>query len=445
MGVPCTYPPIEVEGFMVSGHPAPFSRKDFTRPRELREELDRVTQGYEIDVPVTSPLSMRGGEDEFLRQVQRIHDKKILAVNYLLRKHNLDFFMVVFTALDVVQHHFWQYMDQNHPRYDADKAEKYGHVIRDWYIRMDNVIGEIEKLAGKDAHILIMSDHGAGPLYSVFLANQWLRKHGVLTLRRSPMNLNRVVSHVIDSLKGMVFKHIGASIVRNVLNFVPPFLQTKVSVAGSLKRDVEEILGAIDWTKTKAFVFGGVSPAGRVYVNRDILEDEGGYMELRKNVAEKLLRVQDEFGPGCQMKIFNREQIYHGDHSDLAPDLVFYLSINKILYEISGKTNDDELFAERELSGGHIKDGFWALSGPRVKRDVRLDAKIVDLAPTILNLLGVPIPKDMDGVFLGDALEMPGEAQYTSEFSQPKRKEEVFSKEEEDEILRRLKGLGYVD
>ena len=87
--------------------------------------------------------------------------------------------------------------------------------------------------------------------------------------------------------------------------------------------------------------------------------------------------------------------------------------------------NGGHLFAERDLLGGHIKDGSWALVGTGAKGDVSLDAKIVDLGPTMLYLLRLPIPNDMDGALLRGSLELQRVAQYTDQSIEARRKEEV--------------------
>ena len=59
--VPGTYPPYPVNGFIVSGFPVP-TRKVWSYPAELMGRIDSAVGGYEVDVPLTKPTEMRGGE-----------------------------------------------------------------------------------------------------------------------------------------------------------------------------------------------------------------------------------------------------------------------------------------------------------------------------------------------------------------------------------------------
>src|SRR6266849_9139109 len=152
--VPGTYPPYPVNGFMVSGFPVP-THKIWSYPDDLMRRLDSAVGGYEIDVPLTKPTNMKGGEKAYLPQVQRLHDKTLRAAELLMEWYNPDVFLMTFQAIDLVHHDFWKYMD--------DQDSQYSNVLHDWYTSMDAAIGELRKLAGRETNVLVLSDHGSAP------------------------------------------------------------------------------------------------------------------------------------------------------------------------------------------------------------------------------------------------------------------------------------------
>ena len=85
------------------------------------------------------------------------------------------------------------------------------------------------------------------------------------------------------------------------------------------------------------------------------------------------------------------------------------------------------------------------MSGPDIKRNIRLDADIIDLAPTILYLSDIPIPEDMDGKVLKQGLLLSKDPQYDKSSVTSIRSQTVFSDKEQDELMERLRALGYID
>ncbi len=79
---------------------------------------------------------------------------------YLLREKQPDLFMVYFEWVDVVCH---QYMKFTSPRMEwvtDEQYAKYNEVIKQTYVRQDEVLGEFLAALSPDTNILIMSDHG---------------------------------------------------------------------------------------------------------------------------------------------------------------------------------------------------------------------------------------------------------------------------------------------
>src|SRR5215467_13109460 len=141
--VPGTYPPYSVNGFMVSGFPTP-PGKPWAYPAEIVKRLNKAVDGYEIDVPLTKPSDMKGGESAYLAQVERLHRKSVDAAKLLIDWYKPDLFAMTLQGIDMVQHDFSRYMDK--------KDSEYANVIRDWYVRLDEAVGELVALTDRETY-----------------------------------------------------------------------------------------------------------------------------------------------------------------------------------------------------------------------------------------------------------------------------------------------------
>jgi len=443
LNIPGTYPPTEVNGFIVSGMLSPLSSKNYTYPLKLRKELNELVNGYEIDPFQTDPKRMGGGEEEFLDELERIHSKRLEATKYLMKRYDWDFFMVVFRSIDLVQHHFWHHMDEKHPKYDLIRSHRYRNTIRNWYVKIDEAIGQIAETIDREVYLFIMSDHGCGPSNSCFYINEWLQKQGFLKLRSEISNYR----DNLGDLKNLLCKHLSPSLIRRLLHIIPPSFILKGTRAGSSKRSLDKLFLEVDWSNTKAFALGG--PSSNIYVNLKgrttwgTVEPGRHYEETRDQIIEKLRQTRfTATGERVSTNIYKKEELYWGKHSDIAPDLAVEFFSNGSRCTVYTSIGDGRLWGESPTSGAHLRDGVWMVIGPKVIRQ-KMHAKITDLAPTILYLLRVPVPKDMDGKVLRQAFSLTQHIKYF-EISPDTTKTEKYSATAREELEERLRGLGYL-
>ena len=181
LNVPGTYPVEKVNGFMVTGFPTLEEYEDFTYPRNLLWELRReIGKDFRFQ-----PKIHFQEEARFLEEIHLITDNVFKATNYLMNNKKWDFFMTVFMGIDALGHAFWRYMDPQHPMYDGNVPKEFKQAIFNIYKHIDKNIYALQKNVDSDTAIILMSDHGFGPVYYGVSINNWLLDEGFLALKKN--------------------------------------------------------------------------------------------------------------------------------------------------------------------------------------------------------------------------------------------------------------------
>ncbi len=377
------------------------------------------------------------GEDKILTDLHKRIDDRVETFKYVIRKCDPDLSFLVFNAIDHIQHHFWGYMDKKNQNY---RDTIYKDSILEIYKQVDKGIKEILDVAGDERiYTMIVSDHGFGPRYRTFNINSWLNK-------------NRYLYYEKQLIKKWSYKLL--RIAYRVASRIPDLIKriiVKRYLTGSRKHLIEERKKLIDWSRTKAYSEGYHGP---VFINLKRREElvaveKDEYERLRQEIVERLRRLRDpETGAQVLEKILEKERIYNGIYFDVAPDIL--LVPNKG-YEITNNLHASPVFQKEKLfpgSGTHRPQGVFILKGPAVRRGLRIEkANICDIAPTILHMYSVPIPRGMDGRVLKEIFEENCELQRREIRHQKELEAErgpIPLRGREAEIVRkRLEGLGY--
>ncbi len=444
--VPVTYPPEKVNGIMVTGMLTP-NKMDYTFPPSLVKDLDRVTGGYRIHI--TESYSV-GREEQFLKHLEEMTEMRKRAMEYLFGLEDWDIFIAIFEGTDVIQHELWHCSDPSHFRHDPSQ-EKYLDVIPAYYEKMDAILKQVmEQWIGPEWNLIVMSDHGAGPLYKLLYVNNFLMKKGFLKLKTG----------ILPSVRNLLFR-------QGVVPMTFYHLLLKMGL-GRLKKKArfgqsESLLKPfflsfedVDWSKTRAYSIG--STAGQVYINLKGREPEGivqpgaEFEGVREAIIEELKGLKDEeTGQPVVREIYRKEELYSGPHLREAPDIVFLPRDLEIAafgeYEFASHRVLDP---SRGVSGSHRMDGLLMMKGKRIRQGAAIeDAEIIDLAPSILHLLDLPVPREMDGKVLGSAFldrsfeEAP--VRYVEEEGASGfHPDEVYTETEEEELKERLRSLNYL-
>jgi predicted AlkP superfamily phosphohydrolase/phosphomutase len=396
INMPMTYPPRPVNGFMVTGLLTPPGASIFTYPPELSSKLT----DYQIDLDrfIAHKPFARDSDDpphiepslELMQEFHNMMEKRARAALVLMKSEPWDMFMLVFTGTDRMGHYLWPY----HRDVDSDGSSEWQQLhqaIYNYYVRLDQVIGEMIQEAGQDTTVIIMSDHGMGPNYTKSVHwNDWLRRKGLLSSQSAVSSPDGWLLRL-----GLPRDRI-ARIARKIPGLVETDLIRKVKVTQPVRLKVD---------RTRAYYRHIYSNVGGIHINLQGEERE----TLRDNLIQAVQQIVDP-GTGQQVVrwVYRAEEYYYGPYADHMPDIVLVMAPqyggNDSLSYVSSTIT--ELRGARD-PGGHYMEGIFVAEGPEIKSIPQKlsNLTIQDIAPTILYLMGVPVPSDMDGRVLTELLK----------------------------------------
>jgi predicted AlkP superfamily phosphohydrolase/phosphomutase len=348
-GVPQTFPVTPVNGCMISSFLTPSTQSQFTYPAELKHEIAELIGGeYMFDVRQFRTEN----KDYLIEQIYEMSNQHHAVVKHLITTRQWDFFMHVDMGIDRMHHGFWKYFDERHPLHEP--GNPYQNVVRDYYIHVDHQIGEWLELLDDETAVIIVSDHGSKPMMGGICFNEWLKQEGYLVLDYQP--------------EGIV-----------------PLEKCEV-----------------DWSKTRAWGSGGYY--ARLFLNVKGREPNGviapgDYEKVRDELATRIAAITDPNGKNIGSVAFKPEEIYK-QVNNIAPDMIVYfgnlswrsvgsLGLNRI-HTFENDTGPDD--------ANHAQEGLYITHDPQSRGQGRGPKRqVMDIAPTVLALMGVPVPPTMEG------------------------------------------------
>ncbi|RJP25469.1 MAG: hypothetical protein C4520_02380 [Candidatus Abyssobacteria bacterium SURF_5] len=447
VNIPMTYPPPKINGFVIPGIPVAANDEKYCHPPELGEEIASRFSGYRVDRDFSDIISWENDPKTVVEQFRALFEdmvsieEKRVAVSVALQKEKQpDVFVVVLTLLDRLQHYFWHLGDPAHPHYSEKSAKALGNLIQEAYRLVDTMVGRLLETVEAETPVIIVSDHGFGPYHGDFYLNRWLMDHHYMTVRRVP-RLVLKKTQLVRILERLKLRFLNGLLPRKVLQIPLTFPLVKA------RNDTGDII----WSRTRAYttLFGlrinvkGREPFGIVEHGRD-------YEELLSEISRKLSQLSDRVGP---IEIADQRTLYSGPYSTFGPDL--YLSIAGITYVPNERLDKRKWFDTRHsppLSGMHRIEGVFLAAGPNFARRREIPAaNIQDIAPTLLYLLGFPVPKEMDGRVLVEIFQDGYVEAHPIAYDESTAEafgghgEDAYGAEDEERIIDSLRGLGYVD
>jgi len=356
VNVPFTYPPQKVNGFLVSGLPAPGEWSDFTYPEQLKHTLKKFD--YKINTDVNTFYK----KDAFVKNLHDVTHNHFRFITHALIRYNLDFFMYVFQGLDQIQHFFW-----------GDSC------VEEFYMEIDKYIGVLKEKFD-DATFVIVSDHGFGKQIGEFYIGNFLIRKGLLKLKKEKFNIFRKIGLTKDTVRKIISR--SSILQRTALNMPRP-LKDKIPSKDINFKD-------IDWFNTQAYSCA----CGEVYINLKGRErygtvDERDYGCIIDYISDEIVSINKNF------RTYKNSDIYSGKHASEGPDLI--VNSEEAGYLESNFSSDGSLFGKGNKRGTHRFNGVVIISGDNIKSNKRINASIYDITPTILDIFDMGIPKDCDG------------------------------------------------
>jgi predicted AlkP superfamily phosphohydrolase/phosphomutase len=356
VGVPQTFPIRPVNGHLISSFLTPSTtnpKTQWTHPTSLRAEIEQLLtpEIYDVDVP-----QFRTDDKAFLlKQINDMTRKRFKVLRYLLDNKPWDFFMFVEMGVDRIHHGLWAHHDPNHHKHDPNSP--FVHAIRDYYRYLDQEIGTLLERLPEETHIIVVSDHGVKKMDGGICINEWLRREGYLTLFDDPPE-----SHLSSFEK------------------------------------VE-----VDWSKTTVWGDGGYY--GRIFLNVEGREPNGiipaaEYDTFANRLIEHLKSIPAPNGSPLDTKVFKPKDIFQQGHG-VAPDLIVYF--DNLGWRSVGSFGHGDIYTFDNDTGpddaNHAVNGVYIYTPPEHNLGGKElpDTQLMDFAPTVLNLFGLPVPADMQG------------------------------------------------
>jgi predicted AlkP superfamily phosphohydrolase/phosphomutase len=442
VGVPMEYPPQPVNGFLLTGMMTPPGSTNIAYPPALAQELEQAVGGY---LPYEGEGVLAADPKTYSERVCQDTARRAHAGAYLIRRYAPDFFAFVFMALDPIQHQFFHLLNLAETLTPAQMEQR--AAILKVYRAVDEGIGELCDALGEDTLVIIMSDHGFGPLDGFLHLNNWLLQHGYLALKRDPETVLRAALF----RAGMTPENVYRTLRSWGLD-----LRRKANRGQSYKRLRRYFLSFanVDWARTRAYALGHV---GQIFINLQGRQPQGNvargteYEALVGQLSEELLALRTP-GSGRPLieRVYRQAEVYRGRCLDDLPDLV--LQPTDFRYVAFGESE----FASNKIvaptfghTGHHRMNGTLIVAGPGVRAGALNGASLVDIAPTILHALGCAIPAEMDGTALTALFEEGTAGQRAIVIAAPagqaeQESENPYSEQEEEEIRCRLENLGYI-
>ncbi len=410
--MPPLYPPFEINGVMLGGVGAATAvRRAYACPVEAAAKVEGAVGRFLPDVPW---VGKDGHQEELIADLTALMENREKVAEVLLNDRPVDVFCVVFVAPDRVQHVFWRDLTEQGPHYA---------LARRFYAALDEALARLLEgidLAATD--VIVVSDHGFRRFSKTFDVNELFLEAGLTRWEwKNPPAAKalHLAKRVLRPLSGRIDKVLETPRFRARRRLLPESVAYS-EIADSVSVNLE-----------------GRESTGRV--------PQARFDEVRDLIAAKLLEFRDpETGEPVVRRLIRREDCFHGPYATDAPDLMLECHDGYSHSRSLGRV----MFKWTYCQGVHSLNGIIAGMGPHFRPNTEVPVvSILDVAPTVLSLVGVPPPEGTEGRVADELLVAAMAATSGPSTPPPERREEpgTYSEEEEEAVRERLRGLGYLD
>lgn len=423
LNFPLMFPPQALNGYMVPGFVPWRHLRRAVHPPELYGELKALPgfdpQELALDYDLEKRAIQRLPDDEYEDWI-RLHIRRELQwfqiASSLMRREPLDLVAVLFDGVDKLQHACWRFLNADlFPEAPSAWESTVRHLCLEYFRTLDGHLAEIVALAGEDTRVFIASDHGFGATDQIFFANTWLAQEGYLAWREG----------------------------------VPVDTEGMLHTEGHRSTIV-----LFDWTRT--FAYALTPSSNGIFIKRALHPGDAGiphedYLAFRKRLAESLCSLTDPTtGEPVVRQVLTREEAFPGAKMEAAPDLTVILRDHGFISVVRA---DAPVKRRTRVEGTHRPEGIFLAGGTGVRAGVSTSSlSILDVAPTLLYSLGLPVPADLEGRLPEEIFEPTLRETVPSRTGEPTLPaaggtfaREPMSPEGEAQVLERLRALGYLE
>jgi len=408
----------KINGFIIHGYSPELL--DIIHPLSLKEEI--ITNFKKLPVVLES-VSDEKRKETILENTRLKFD----LLTWLLKREDWDVLVFLLSGPDEIMHHA------------TDEAS-----IFSVYKIIDDEFSKIVQFCeDKNIFLFVVSDHGCKLVENEFCINKWLEEEELLFPKKRKIHF---FENFLDQLVSYLLKKGFRANLRFFARIV------KKTTGKELRRSGQRFLDNIDWQKTKLYGFtSSVSSFMGLWLNRyrKTLNknscEEAINIDLERIVGKLKRLVDPNTGKKVIKNVFSRNELYHGPYVDTLPDLIIeasddYAMVSGIHSWLFGRTK----------SYIHSLYGVVFAHGPNIKRGIRIsNAEIFDITPTVLHLLDLPVPTDIDGKVLKDIYSEDSQLfRRPVKYRKPiEKREEIagLSDKEKKRIKERLRKLGYLE
>ncbi len=394
--MPLTFPPTPFNGIEISGwasHDGIYPTASFPE-----EKIEWVIENFG-----KPPISNEMGGLQTLKELFNIKEELITATKKeaeliinLMNLEEWDLFLCCFSATHRGGHKFW---DISSSKEDMNNEQKliFNNWLKDIYKECDNAVGKILETVPKDVTIIVFSLHGMG-------ANTSLSEYF----------LPQMISDIVN---GKQEKNNMGGFIKKIRNQIP--LEWRSNFKRLLPLKIQDKLtaywrmGGTKWERTK--IFNMLSDLqGYIRLNLKGREKEGivekgeEYENLCTKIIDGLKTYKDEKNQEPVIEIIERSDLLFnkGTGFNNLPDILVKwnlkpaASYDKIISSEYGELKWPQPGKNPDgRSGNHRFEGFFLAVGNDFKANSTFEKeyRIIDLAPTILNLLNIEKPTEMEG------------------------------------------------
>ncbi len=377
-----------IHGFVMPGM---FSAHPVTYPLSLGAEVeDTLGAPY----PPELPIHRESDRAHWLELATQTVMQRGRSAAALAERYRPEFLFTLFRETDRVEHQYWSELARPVSEIPAD-------LLRFWRA-VDAACREVDtafRSSGGPAVTLVVSDHGHGENRSDFFTNRWLIEEGLLVLRegKDVGGRNLLARMILWSQQ----RGLGRLLAKPVADFLregkAEGFARLLNGAGSFEQMAERI----DWRRTVAYSYP--VPEG-IYLN---LRNPDLTPERRTAVLNEIRRRLESYSD-ARIEVLEPERLYHGHPFGRAPSLLIRVDQMRteprmdFSYPMPLIRERPEFFYG---CGNHRMDGILIGAGDGVRAGADAGPlSLLDIAPTVLEGMGLPAPATMTGRSFGRRL-----------------------------------------